>query len=62
MEDTTFYIEPEIRKLNYGGWFAISGKASLLRIGVIGRSEDEARILFSESLKRWKEIHETKEK
>lgn len=61
MDDTTFFIEPYLVKLNYGGWLAVSGSATPLRIGVIGRSEAEARTRFNESLKRWKEIHEAKE-
>jgi hypothetical protein len=62
VEDTDFIIEPNLLKLRYGGWMAVSGSTTSLRIGVIGRDEGEARSLFSESLTRWKEIHEGQER
>ena len=36
-----------------GGWLAISHPELELRIGVIGQTEDEARIKFAERVESW---------
>lgn len=48
-------IQPELLKRAIGGWLAVSPKKALLRIGVIGLTEEEARAKFSEALKKWAE-------
>lgn len=62
MNDTTFVVNPDLYPLSYGGWLATTGADTRIRIGVVGTSEEEARARFSESLQRWKEIHEIEEK
>lgn len=61
MEKTAFNVEPELVRLNYGGWLAKTGARTKLRIGVIGESESVAREAFSASLRRWKELNESEE-
>lgn len=55
---TDYLCKPNIVKLHYGGWLAVSDRTNPLRIGVIGVSEKEAIDRFTSSLKRWKEISE----
>jgi hypothetical protein len=60
MNDTPFVVEPEVIRFRYGGWLAITSRATKLRIGVVGESESDARALFDESLRRWKELNKSK--
>lgn len=56
-----FSLEPDLIQLQYGGWLATSGRQTKLRIGVIGKTRDEARDLFAAALRRWKELFEGEE-
>ena len=46
-------IEPSFIERARGGWLAVSPRRSIVAIGVVGRTEDEARRKFSEALERW---------
>jgi hypothetical protein len=58
MRDTTFDLEPRLLRLHYGGWMALTGVETPVRIGVVGASEDEARASFAASVTRWRELGE----
>ena len=47
--------EPEVRQTR-SGWVASSGAGSSLRIGVRGRTAEEARTRFDASVGRWREL------
>jgi len=57
----SFLVEPKIVLSSYGYWIATTPISSPLRIGVVGKTEVEARHKFETSLERWKEIHEHQE-
>lgn len=46
-------IEPGLIERVKGGWLAVSPRHSIVAIGVVGRTEDEARRKFSEARERW---------
>jgi len=60
MSADMFLVEPNIVLASYGDWLATTPISSQLRIGVIGKTEEDARCKFEASLERWKEIHELK--
>lgn len=51
-------IHPEVIRREVGGWLAVSPKWARLRVGVTAETEDDARALFSQTVKRWLEIIE----
>lgn len=60
--DTDYFQEPVLTKTKYGDWLATTRHESDLRIGVLARTEENARLFFDASLQRWKEINEIENK
>jgi hypothetical protein len=58
MRISSYLIEPRVVRQPRGSYLALTPDDCPLRIGVIGNDEAEARALFDESLKRWREISE----
>jgi hypothetical protein len=54
--DALFVLEPKLLALHYGGWMAMTGAESPIRIAVVGDNETEARARFAESVACWREI------
>lgn len=46
-------IVPVLVERVCGGWLALTHPEIELRIGVTGRSQDEAKALFSAAIERW---------
>ena len=52
-------IRPCLVERQCGGWLALSPPDAILRIGVVGDTEQEAREKFIAALMSWEEILET---
>jgi hypothetical protein len=50
-------IRPEVRRAR-SGWLAVSEAGSLICIGTVGDTEDEARRRFQEALQAWQRLHD----
>lgn len=46
-------IDPILSERDRGGWLATSPKRAIIRIGVTGESELDARYKFKAALSRW---------
>lgn len=46
-------IRPELIERERGGWLAVSGPGSELRIGTVGETADQAADRFDEALAEW---------
>lgn len=53
IEQDRFAIEPELSERVCGGWLAVTPSEAALRIGVVARTEMEARERFKQSVARW---------
>lgn len=62
MSAISFFVEPNIITTRHGDFLATTPNSSPLRIGVIGKTEDDARHRFESSIERWKEINEVEKK
>jgi hypothetical protein len=51
-------IEPRLVETAYGSWLALAEPDSVLRFGVIGGSEQDAKQRFSEARAMWQAIFE----
>ena len=49
-------ICPELIKRAPGGWLAVSPDRAVIRIGVTGSTENEARDKFTQALQKWADI------
>ena len=49
--------DPDVRRSKVG-WLALTPKWHSFRIGVVGRSEDDARHKFALSMGAWETLHE----
>jgi hypothetical protein len=50
-------IQPELQRARVG-WLAVSPPGSLICIGTVGDTEDEARQRFQEELQAWQRLHD----
>lgn len=48
--------EPILTPRARGGWLAVSTPGAQLRLGVVGRDEQDARDVFAASVSRWAEL------
>ena len=62
MSVISFLVEPNIIMTRHGDFLATTPNSSPLRIGVIGKTEDDARHICESSLERWREINELEKK
>ncbi len=46
-------LQPRLLRCEYGGWLAVSGAGSPIRIAVIGLDANDARVRFSQEAERW---------
>lgn len=46
-------IEPVVVQCEWGGWLAVSQEGSLLRIGTVGATEEDAHRSFKAALEEW---------
>lgn len=53
-------IRAEVRRTR-AGWLAVSEAGSLICIGTVGDTEDEARRRFGEALQAWQRLHDRDE-
>lgn len=51
-------IRPEVVRTR-AGWLAVSEAGSLICIGTVGDTEDEARRHFREALQAWQRLHDS---
>ncbi len=51
-------IRPEVMRTR-SGWLAVSEAGSLICIGTVGDTEDEARRRFQEALQAWQRLHDS---
>jgi hypothetical protein len=49
-------IQPTLLRRLSGGWLAVSVSGSILRIGVAGDTEDEARVKFDRAVEAWRRL------
>jgi len=61
MKSAMFILEPEVRRIPRGGFLATTRAWTRIRIGVVGATEAEARMLFADSLAKWKELSESED-
>jgi hypothetical protein len=52
-------IEPRVWH-GRSGWLAVSTPGSVLNVGVVGESEEDARTAFREELEAWCRLHESR--
>lgn len=52
-QQNRFEIEPELSERVCGGWLAVAPCEAALRIGVVAKTELEARERFRQSVERW---------
>ncbi len=50
-------IQPQVQRARVG-WLAVSEPGSLICIGTVGDTEDEARRRFQEALQAWQRLHD----
>jgi hypothetical protein len=53
-------IKPEVMRTR-AGWLAVSEPGSLICIGTVGNTEDEALRHFQEALQAWQRLHDSGE-
>jgi hypothetical protein len=51
-------IRPEVMRARTG-WLAVSEPGSLICIGTVGDTEEEARRRFQEALQAWQRLHDS---
>jgi hypothetical protein len=51
-------ISPRLVARRCGGWLAVTEATSIVRIGVEGETEEQARGLFSDALRRYQDDYE----
>lgn len=54
-------IAPIIVKRARGDWFAVSGRDAAIRIGVTGKSEEEARERFAQLIEQWRRARDAEQ-
>src|SRR6266700_2097290 len=57
MSSSILAIRPEVQRARVG-WLAVSEPGSLICIGTVGDTEDEARRRFQDALQAWQRLHD----